>query len=302
MPALCNQHGFTLIIVLGLLGGLLIMAMSLGAAVGTDLGQTRRFQDVTAAEFLAKGGIEWAIHYLTRVEAQGNLWRATWQDQPAVFRSHVLQPGVIEVSYVDSTGATRYGLQDEEARVNINTAPAALLAGLHGITPAIAEAIVAQRQQRLLATPEELVTLSIVSAVTFYGTATEAGIGQYLTTWGSGKINVNTAPKPVLAVLPGMTPTMAEAIVRYRQGDDRQPGTADDRPFREVADLLNVKEIDRAALTRFEALITVMPTTFRVIATGRVVSGQGVTSVHRRLAIIDRASRPTRIQHWRRLS
>ncbi|MBI3328686.1 MAG: helix-hairpin-helix domain-containing protein [Nitrospinae bacterium] len=176
------------------------------------------------------------------------------------------------------------------------------MAALPGGTPAIAEAIVAQRQRRRLATPEDLLALGIVSATTFYGTAAEGGFGQYLTVWGSGKININTAPKPVLAALPGMTPAMAEAIVRYRQGEDQEPGTADDRQFREVADLRTLDAIDRAALDPFEALITVVPTAFRVIATGRVVSGQGVTSIHRRLVIIDRASRPTRIQHWRRLS
>ena len=142
----------------------------------------------------------------------------------------------------------------------------------------------------------------IIPAAIYYGTAEETGIGQYLTVWGSGKININTAPQLVLAALPGMTSAMAEAIVRHRLREDQQPGTADDRHFQGVADLLALDAIDRNAVARFETLITMAPTAFRVIATGRVVSGQGVTSIDRRLAIIDRASRPTRIQHWRRLS
>lgn len=302
MPVFSNERGFTLIIVMGLLSVLLIMGMSLGAAVNADLSQTQRFQDATAAEFLAKGGIEWAIHYLTLVETQGGMWQAPWQNQPTVFRGHVLGSGSIDISYVDASGETRYGLQDEEARLHINTASAGLLAALPGVTPAMADAIVAQRQQRRLAAPEDLVALGLVSAAAFYGEAGNAGLGQYLTVWGSGKINMNTAPQPVLAALPGMTPVMAAAVVQYRQGVDQLPGTADDRHFRTVSDVLAVKAIDGAALSQFEPFLTVVPTAFRVIATGRVVNGQGATSIHRRLAIIDRTSRPTHIQHWRRLS
>jgi hypothetical protein len=99
-----------------------------------------------------------------------------------------------------------------------------------------------------------------------------------------------------------MTPAIAEAIVRRRQGDDQLAGTADDRHFHEVAGLLALDVVDRATLARIEPWLTVVPTAFRVIATGRVESGQGTTSVYRQLAIIDRTARPVRIQYWWRLS
>ena len=296
-----NNNGYALIIVLGLLSALFIMAMSLGAAVRTDLAQTRRFQDETAAEFLARGGIEWAMHYLNELERQDGMWRASWQSQPAQFQSHRLGAGTFDLAYVDATGTLRYGMQDEEARVNINTAPLALLALLPGLTAATAEAIVAQRQRQPWAAPEELVGRGVVSPSAFYGTAEQAGVGAYLTVWGSGKINVNTAPLLVLTALPGMTPALAEALVRYRQGDDQVPGTGDDRPFRQVTDLLLVPGISRTALTRFDALLTAAPTAFRVIATGRIQSAQGADRVHRRLAIIERASRPAQIRYWQRV-
>lgn len=293
-----NNKGYVLIIVLGLLSTLFIMAMSLGAAVRADLAQTRRFQDETAAEFLARGGIEWAMHYLNELERQDGLWRAAWQSQPAQFQRRRLGPGTFELTSADTTGVLRYGMQDEEARVNLNTAPPALLAALPGLTAATAEAIVARRQQQPWAVPEELVGPDLVASSAFSGTAEQAGVGAYLTVWGSGKINVNTAPLPVLAALPGMTPALAQALVHFRQGDDQVPGTVDDRPFRQIADVLLVPGISRTALARFEALLTVAPTAFRVLATGRVQSGQGTERVHRRLAIIDRTSRPAQIRHW----
>ena len=302
ISAVGSERGFALITAMGLLSALLIMGLSLGTAVRGDLWQTRRFQDAAAAEFLAKGGVEWTIHYLNTVEAEGRLWQAPWQDQPTLFQNHSLRPGAIEISYIDPGGTTRYGMQDEEARVNVNTAPAAVLAALPGGTPDIAQAIVAQRQQRLLIVPQELVEFGSVPAEVFHGTAATPGMAQYLTAWGSGKINLNTASAVVLAALPGMAPAMVEAIVRHRQGDDQLPGTADDRHFHEVAGLLALDVIDRATLARIEPWVTVVPTAFRVIATGRVESGQGTTSVYRQMAIIDRTARPIRIHYWWRLS
>jgi DNA uptake protein ComE-like DNA-binding protein len=228
------------------------------------------------------------------------MWQTAWLNQPAQFQSRHLGPGTFDLTYVDLYGTWRYGMQDEEARVNINTAPPPLLAALPGFTAATAAAIVAQRQQQPWTVPEELVQRDLVSALAFYGTIEQAGIGAYLTVWSSGKINVNTAPLPVLAALPGMTSAMAGLLVRARQGDDQILGTSDDRPFRKLADALLVLGIDQTAVTHFDALLTVTPTAFRVMATGRVQGSQGRDSVQQRLAIIDRTSKPAQIRHWQR--
>lgn len=290
-----------MVVVLGLLTTLFVMALSLGAAVRSDLAQSRRFQDDTAAELLAEAGVDWAVHVLNELTQHEAVWRAPWRHQPAQFQQRRLGVGTFDIAYVNGNGSRVYGLQDEEARINLNRAPRTVLAALPGSTASIAEAIEAQRQQRAFTTPEELLGRGIVSPEVFYGTADRPGMAPYVTVWGSGKINVNTAPPPVLAAVPSLTPAMAEAVVRYRHGNDRQPDTADDRLLRVLDDLLAVPGIDRQTLTRVQPLLTVMPTAFRVIVTGRVQSAQGADRVHQRLAIIDRAVRPVRIVYWRRL-
>src|SRR5712691_9292257 len=99
-----NNQGYALVIVLGLLAILGVMALSLGAATRVDLEQTRRFQDETAAELLAKAGIEWTIHYLNTVERQGTLWQAPWYVQSAMFQARALGPGTFDVRYSDPSG------------------------------------------------------------------------------------------------------------------------------------------------------------------------------------------------------
>lgn len=296
-----NNKGYVLVIVLGLLAALGVMALSLGAAARADLAQTRRFQDETAAELLAKAGIDWTIHYLNTVERQGTLWQAPWTSQVALFQGRPLGAGTFDVQYTDPAGTLHYGLQDEEARVNLNTAPVALLAALPGVGTELAEAIITQRQQEPWGAPEELLQRGLVPAPVWYGGGGQAGLNAYLTVWGSGKININTAPPVVMAALPGMTPTLVEAIVRYRQGDDQQLGTSDDRYFRTVADLTTITGVEHAGLERAGAFLTVMPSAFRFIATGRVPRGTSQARPHLRLAVIERTAQTTALRYWRRL-
>jgi type II secretory pathway component PulK len=285
-------QGYVLVLALVLLAALFIMGFSLGTAVHSNLTQSRRFQDQTAAEFVARGGIEWVVHYLNQLERQEALWRAPWQQQQAMFQEHRLGPGTFDIAYVDAAGGLRYGFRDEEARVNLNRASAALLAALPGLNASTAGEIVARRQRRRWPRPEALVGTGLMAS---------PASAAYLTTWGSGKININTAPLPVLAAVPGLTPQQVAAIVRYRRGDDAQADTADDRHFRSLAEVARLLGVALTELDPALGVLTVEPTTFRVVVTGRVREQHGAVQVYRRLAIVDRSAQPVRVQYWQQL-
>ena len=89
--------------------------------------------------------------------------------------------------------------------------------------------------------------------------------------------------------------------MRYRQGDDHQLGTSDDRYFRTLADLPTLLEVERGDLERIAALVTVTPSAFRFIATGRVPGGASQARTHLRLAVIERTGQATTLRYWRRL-
>jgi DNA uptake protein ComE-like DNA-binding protein len=296
-----NTQGYALVIVMGLLAALGVMALSLGAATRAELVQTRRFQDEIASELLAKAGIDWTIHYLSTVARQGTLWQAPWMSQTALFQHHPLGAGTFDVQYTDPSGTLHYGLQDEEARVNLNTAPAALLAALPGVSTELAEAIVQHRQQELWGVPEALLHRGLISAPVWYGSAGQAGLSAYLTVWGNGKININTASPVVVTAVPGLTPALVESIVRYRQGDDQQLGTSDDRYFQTVEDLATLTGVDRTGLEHAGAFLTVTPSAFRFIVTGRVQSTTSQARTHLLLAVIERTAQTTAVRYWRQL-
>lgn len=296
-----GERGYVLVIVMGLLAALLLMGLSLGAAGRTDLAQGQRFQEETSAEFLARAGITWAQHYLQAVNQRQAWWQASWQNDQDMFANRRLASGTFDLTYQDQQGVTHYGLQDEEARLNLMRAPAELLGALPGIGTSTAVAIVAQRQQQSLAIPEELVHRGLVSADLFYGQDPQEGLALYVTVWGNGKINVNTASGRVLAVVPGMTTAIVESIIRYRLGNDQQPGTPDDQYFSSLSDLARIAGITQPILDRCEPFLTVTPTAFRVLATGYPGQNRQSPSPYRRLAILERTANGMDVRYWRRV-
>lgn len=295
------ERGYVLVIVMGLLGILGVLSLSLRAATQTSLEQTRHFQDGIAAEFLSRAGIDWVIHHMNTLEKQGTMWQALWLNQPAAFQEHKLGPGTFDVSYRDTAGLLHYGIQDEEARLHINTAPSAALAALPGLSPDIANAIVSQRQQEPWSFPEELVQRGLITPQVWYGSTEQTGLNAYLTTWGSGKINVNTAPPVLLAALPGSSSALVEAIMHYRHGEDTQAGTADDRRFRTLQEIASLPGMDRDALERLSPLLTVTSSAFRFVATGRVTHRMGQAQAHQRFAVIERTANTTSLRYWRKV-
>ncbi len=97
------------------------------------------------------------------------------------------------------------------------------------------------------------------------------GIARWLTTWGDGRINANTAPREVLLTIPGIAEWEADAIIEGRVGLDGVSGTRDDG-YESVDELLARTGINPALRSHF----SVRDIRFvRVIAIGEV---QGVRS------------------------
>lgn len=96
------------------------------------------------------------------------------------------------------------------------------------------------------------------------------GIAKHLTTWGDGKVNINSASREVLLTLTDlMDEFWVDAIIDFRMGEDGEPGTIDDG-FESVEEALTlVPELERV-----QSRITTKDITYlRVTSVGEV---QGV--------------------------
>lgn len=69
----------------------------------------------------------------------------------------------------------------------------------------------------------------------------DLGLLDIFTTYGDGKININTAYGEVLSAMPGLDEQVAESLLAYRVGPDRQYGTEDDGVLTSTEDLSNVE-------------------------------------------------------------
>jgi type II secretory pathway component PulK len=157
-----------------------------------------------------------------------------------------------------------YGLMDEESKININYAPKETLANLiesfeveRPEAEEIAAAIVDWRDQDSDITTEEKTNFNGAEDSYYQGLEEPyhcknmpfndiyeiifiravqpkifTDIKPYITVYGEGKVNLNTATERALdSIFGAQFPNLASKIVRYRQGNDGVIGTRDDRWF-----------------------------------------------------------------------
>jgi general secretion pathway protein K len=106
---------------------------------------------------------------------------------------------------------------------------------------------------------EELLMIKGMTPALFYGSAESPGLVQCLSAFGDGKININTAPKPVLRALAlEMTDEEADGLDKYRR-DERN----------DLAGLTWYQRIPRMVPINIPAeLIKVQSEIFRITAVG----------------------------------
>jgi type II secretory pathway component PulK len=117
----------------------------------------------------------------------------------------------------------------------------------------------------------------------------QLGLRHYVTVDSQGPVNLNTASEPVLRALLALTvderkrQRLAEDIVDYRLGGDREPGGRDDKPLRtldgsdEIGNTLTeLSSFEPEILSALRGLVTVSSDTFTIVSTGEVQGARRV--------------------------
>ena len=112
-------------------------------------------------------------------------------------------------------GSGRFGVAvvDLNARIDLNRADAATLEGLFRqfTTDRRAEHAVELLKQAPLHRLGELTDMQGIDD------SLALAVAPYVTVWSDGLVNINSAPEPVLAALPGVSVTVARSLVRRRE-------------------------------------------------------------------------------------
>lgn len=213
----------------------------------------------------------------------------------------------------DPLDTSRFGVVDEESKININTASATVIQSIieevlglsQDETRKLTAAILDWRQRgsseiagffsdeyyRNLKFPyakkdapyESLQELNLVEKMT---PDRFERLSPYLTVWGNGQVNINTASRKVLKAI-GMSEGLIDKIMEARQGKDAIDATGDDyvfiRPFDigielrmlVALDVMASKEID---LLNAQGLLTTNSYYFSWVTVGYLANGFKIPS------------------------
>jgi len=283
-----RRRGIALLIVLWVLTILMVTVFSFAVMTRAETYGTFVFREDTEKRYLAEAGIERGILEILYASANRNrtvtlegmgLWRSDGTPYTVDMGS-----GSCEVRIVDEAGKISLnGLTDATGIVLRN------LLVLQGVGPEAADAIVdavldwkdsddlhrlhgaeSEYYQSLpkpyrpanadFRTLEELILVKGITPEILYGTEKAGGIFSSLTLHGrAGRVNINTAPREVLAALPGMEPGMADRIVEIR-------AQADILNIDDIKDILGAGYARMAAYADFAAAGAAK--TFTVESTG----------------------------------
>ncbi len=243
-----SERGFALVAVVLVLALLGIVVAEFAFSMRLEATMVRSFKEDVIGLHLAEAAVEQAIReILTDAPLQGfqgeeaplTFFKSPTQPLPRLPRSEVrLGPGQFA-----------YRITDEEGRLNLNTAPPErvdrLLLSL-GLDKQVRDTINdslqdwkdpddiprlngAESEDTYLRLPvpyrarngplqdvAELLQIKGVTPALYYGNAGQPGLAELVTVHGTGQVNINTAPEPVLKAL-GLSEAEVSEIVQSRR-------------------------------------------------------------------------------------
>ncbi|MFZ5906050.1 MAG: general secretion pathway protein GspK [Nitrospirota bacterium] len=244
LPA--GERGIALLVVLWVLTILMVIVFSFSLMARTETLSIQSYRGGIAKKFLAEAGIQRGIMEIfyrnvfrnQNVELEG---REVWRTDGRTYEAAL------------GEGSYSVRITDEAGKVDLNTAPEAVLKNLFmnaGAAGEDADIIVdsimdwkdADDLHRLngaesdyyesLPTPykaknarfdtvEELLMVKGVTPQILYGSKEKKGIIEFLTVHSrKNRINVKAAPGEVLLAIPGMTPEAADQLIALRESKE----------------------------------------------------------------------------------
>ena len=276
-----KERGSILVVILWALFFLAALAVAIYAYVWPLVNFGRKLKNDTEMHYLAKAGVKRAIWEIKKDKI--NLYstlKDTWSNNEDAFKERkVGEDGFFSVRYKISDPSedaeVRYGLVDEERKININTSSNLVLKDFFERvgklssqdSADIAASIIDWRDENdvpesggaendyysTLGYPCKNKAFEVLEELLFVkGITPEVfdKIKDKITIYGTGVVNINTAETLVLEAL-GLTESLAEKIIHFRKGDDGKEATDDDGIF-EAVGTIEQTLTDKESLSREE--------------------------------------------------
>ena len=246
-----TSKGSVLALCLWVICFLSFLAVVLSYQVRQRLSLVKRLDERDKMHLLADAALKRSAAVIKKGPPDGyDYLQEEWSDNPLIFKDVNSGGGSFSVCYNDTI--TRYGLIDEERKINLNTASQEVIERLFRLGLGMDE----MQAQELAASIKDWrdedseLSIPVGSAEDFHyrglkypydakddyfesldelllvnGMTMEIfeRIKDYVTIWGSGEVNVNTAAREVLLAV-GLNQGLADKILSFRMGNDEQVG------------------------------------------------------------------------------
>lgn len=295
-----KRRGSVLILVLWALFILSALAVAISGYVHSQIAIAERLSEKPRGYYLAKAAVARAIAEIRiQPEKDYEALHNGWADNAAIFKEVKFGDGVYSIVKSDippgDSSELKYGLSDEESKININKAPVDILEGLlteaGGMAPEDAESVAAcmvnwrspedqslkegagafhyaalERPYKCKNAPmEALEELLLVKGMT---KKVFDKVKDHATVYGDRAVNINTAGETVLRSL-GMEDKLAQKIIRFRQTDVFED-TAQITGLLSKKESLSADESGKINNLVSSGLLSVNSDNFGGIAVGRV--------------------------------
>ncbi|MFA5099659.1 MAG: hypothetical protein WC547_02105 [Candidatus Omnitrophota bacterium] len=315
-----NHGGSILLIALWSLFILASFAVTLGFQVRQKMVLVKRLESRNKLTAIAEAAIPLGIVEIRKfAEAKSFSLRDSWSNNPA-FKDMSVADGTCaftrpayEPSGPDQSVA--YGMVDEESKININKADMKILSFLMQVVlntdvteaQALAASLIDWRDaDSTLSIPmgsaedsyyrnekypyeakdAPFEILDEVRLVKGFNANVFEKLKDYITIYGSGKININTAGRNVLYAI-GLSPLAVDKILAVRAGKDGIAGTSDDEVFSSIVDVapavtgnggFSPSELADMSNT-INAYTTVVSTAFNINSIGKAPGDKNISQV-----------------------
>jgi general secretion pathway protein K len=289
-----SRGGTILVTTLWILTILVILAAGIGFRTSLEARLNKYNMDSIRGRYFARAGVYKSLGILANDNNSYDSARECGAAFPtdknaADIFSEKPEDGSFTVGF-EEEASFHYGMMDEERKININTASQAVLESLLSAgSPEAAASIISWRGQtqvlngawddyyKSLEAPYECkhAEFSVIEELMLVKGVTPElfdSIKDYVTVYGDGKININTATKKVLVAL-GLSVSTADAVIVLRNGPDNTAGTKDDYIFtgNDIAPVIeslnmNITEAEKALLSG--NLFTTKSNYFRIESKG----------------------------------
>lgn len=270
--AVGSNRGSILIISLWTLFLLTSFAVYLGEGIRQKIILVKRLEERDMLHYVSEAGIKRAITELKKMPQNTySTLMDPWAKNESAFFNVKVGRGRFNVYTErkdDLTGLInrQYGLSDEESKININRIDESTLRRFFQViaeqdeveAQELAAAIVDWRDaDSQLSIPLGSAEDSYYKSLRYSYEAKDAEfdvidelllvkgvtrelfekVRDFITIYGEGRVNINTASKGILYAL-GLNKNLVESILEYRRGEDGTVGTEDDNFFKSTANIL----------------------------------------------------------------